>query len=39
MPAERRERLFRELRARIEARPDPRVRKAYLTQLRVARRR
>lgn len=36
MPAERRERLFRELRARIEARPDPRVRKAYLTQLRVA---
>jgi len=37
-PEERR-RLFAELRARIEARPDPRVRKAYLTLLRVARRR
>lgn len=37
-PGERR-RLFAELRARIESRPDPRVRKAYLTQLRLARRR
>ena len=37
-PPEQRERLFAELRARIEARPQPYVDKAYLTQLQVARR-
>ncbi|HSP74120.1 MAG TPA: class I SAM-dependent methyltransferase [Gaiellaceae bacterium] len=37
-PAERRA-LLEELHRRIEARPDPRVRKAYLTVLHVARRR
>ena len=37
-PPEERRRLFSELRARIEERPDPSVRKAYLTLLQVARR-
>ena len=38
-PPEQRERLFAALRERIEARADPHVDKAYLTQLQVARRR